>query len=176
MTASRPLRAQLLAIAAVLLVLAVLAGVVVVARFDPAAPGFPISLPCTFRNLTGLLCPGCGGTRGMHRLLNGDVLGALRFNPLTFALLPFIAWAGLAMLVQVWSPWRLPLYRPRAWMITTLVVVLVAFGVLRNLPGQAFAWLRPPVPVVAADVPSTAGAGCRAPACDGCTPTARPWQ
>lgn len=35
---------------------------------------------CFFRKLTGLKCPGCGGTRAMQALLRGDIAEALRFN------------------------------------------------------------------------------------------------
>lgn len=38
--------------------------------------------PCLFRSLTGLYCPGCGGTRALRFLLKGDVLRSLWYHPL----------------------------------------------------------------------------------------------
>lgn len=38
--------------------------------------------PCLFRLLTGLYCPGCGGTRALKCLLQGKVLTSLYYNPL----------------------------------------------------------------------------------------------
>ena len=35
---------------------------------------------CTFNTVTGYLCPGCGNTRSLTYLLNGDILSALRCN------------------------------------------------------------------------------------------------
>lgn len=35
---------------------------------------------CTFHTVTGYLCPGCGNTRSLTYLLNGDILSALRCN------------------------------------------------------------------------------------------------
>lgn len=38
---------------------------------------------CPFANLTGHPCPGCGMTRAALRLVQGDLLGALRLHPLS---------------------------------------------------------------------------------------------
>ena len=32
-----------------------------------------IGMPCAFHSLTGLYCPGCGGTRAVRELLYGDL-------------------------------------------------------------------------------------------------------
>ena len=39
-----------------------------------------VSPGCPFHRLTGLSCPGCGGTRAVQALLAGDVWAACRFN------------------------------------------------------------------------------------------------
>ncbi|MCD8026355.1 MAG: DUF2752 domain-containing protein [Clostridiales bacterium] len=40
-----------------------------------------ITLPeCTFHRLTGLYCPGCGNTRALFALLEGNILLSLREN------------------------------------------------------------------------------------------------
>jgi hypothetical protein len=39
---------------------------------------------CVFRRFTGLPCPTCGATRCAMDLLHGDLLGAMRLNPLMF--------------------------------------------------------------------------------------------
>lgn len=38
--------------------------------------------PCPFHALTGLYCPGCGGTRAVWYLLHGHFLLSFRFHPL----------------------------------------------------------------------------------------------
>lgn len=38
--------------------------------------------PCLFRSLTGLYCPGCGGTRAAKFLFCGDIGKSLWYHPL----------------------------------------------------------------------------------------------
>lgn len=38
--------------------------------------------PCLFHLLTGLYCPGCGGTRAVRALLHGEILLSLQYHPL----------------------------------------------------------------------------------------------
>jgi hypothetical protein len=111
-----------------------LAAAAYVAAIDPSEGGvFPT---CPFRAMTGWWCAGCGLTRATHRLLHGDVFGALRFNALT----PLI----LALIALLWLDWyvratkkRSLLRRAPRWSAVTGIVVAVAFAVLRNLPGVA---------------------------------------
>ncbi len=49
-----------------------------------------ISPGCTFRRLTGLECPGCGGTRALRALISGEPWAALRHNPFIIAALPIL--------------------------------------------------------------------------------------
>ncbi len=38
--------------------------------------------PCLFQALTGLYCPGCGGTRAVKALLAGDLWASFCYHPL----------------------------------------------------------------------------------------------
>lgn len=40
--------------------------------------------PCLFRRLSGLYCPGCGGTRSVMALLRGDLLSCFLYHPFVF--------------------------------------------------------------------------------------------
>jgi hypothetical protein len=113
---------------------------------DPYRPGS--HLLCPFLALTGLYCAGCGGQRAVHSLAHGDLATAWDLNPLAVLLAPLavVAWG-------TWSRrrWRaagsprtvvpVPSMRvkPSTWL---LVVVVVAFAVLRNVPPLA-PWLAP---------------------------------
>ena len=96
----------------------------------PGAYGF-----CPLQAVTGLDCPLCGGLRGTHALLHGDVGAALDHN----LLLPVFLVAGVALAVS--AARRRPLAGSRATrlMWAAVLVAAVAFGVLRNLPW--FPWL-----------------------------------
>lgn len=53
---------------------------------------YKISLPdtCTFHNLTGLPCPGCGLTRSLVAAAHGDLAGSLTFHRLGLLTLSYI--------------------------------------------------------------------------------------
>lgn len=73
---------------------------------------------CLFRRLTGFSCPCCGTTRACLSLLRGDVVGALKFNPLavvTIFVAPLFIW--LTNRRKAW---------PRPAVITTTVLIWVA--------------------------------------------------
>lgn len=114
-----------------------------VARFDPAAKEskFP---PCQFRAVTGLWCPGCGLTRGFHQLFNGNLLSALGYNV-------FIPLALVAAVVGWWSWLRTSWGRPGVrwprhttrFTVVYLPIMLIVYGVLRNIPAAPFRSLAP---------------------------------
>lgn len=55
--------------------------------------------PCYLYLITGKLCPGCGGMRGMHLLLHGNIIDALKYN----LLLPIAILLGLYYLLSQFS-------------------------------------------------------------------------
>jgi hypothetical protein len=119
--------------------LAVVAGLVLFC-FDPRRYHFyPV---CYFHQITGLLCPGCGGLRALHQLLHGHLVTAFRFNPALLVSLPILAWLGAR---YGWQKARNQAtcfgLRP-LWLWLSLAAVL-AVSVLRNLPGAPFDMLRP---------------------------------
>ena len=102
---------------------------------------------CLLYNATGLYCAGCGATRALHALLHGRLLLALHDNVLFVVALPVVLYV---MGLHVWAAWRANAWpgvhvQPRRalGMGAGLFVLMVAFMVLRNLPGPAFEWLKP---------------------------------
>ena len=119
------------------------AAAVHVAVNDPSAEGARF-LPCVFHRTTGLWCPGCGLTRGAHALFQGDVQGAFGYNLFT----P-LAVVGIVLAWGVWTlrsfghHVRSPIDRmPDTWARVLLVGVIV-YGVLRNIPVAPLTALAP---------------------------------
>jgi hypothetical protein len=96
---------------------------------------------CPFKAVTGLDCPGCGGTRAAHQLFTGHLGAAVDFNVLAVLAFPFILWGlFVSLTAMLGGPrWRSVSLSP-AWTRVSLVVV-AAFWVLRNLPFAPFNWL-----------------------------------
>ncbi|MDD3886791.1 MAG: DUF2752 domain-containing protein [Victivallaceae bacterium] len=116
--------ATLAAIAPVTLAILLLRGI------DPAQTRwFP---DCMLYRLTGLYCAGCGITRALHRLFNGDAAGAMRLNPL---IVPAAVAAMLLLLRPKWFG--------KKWVLISMAATVVLFTVLRNLPWEPFAMLAP---------------------------------
>ena len=117
-----------------ILIVILLAGIAVVYKhLDPSV--VPIFPRCPFRLLTGYLCPGCGSQRAIHHLLNLDLPGAWRMNPLLVIALPYLL---LGLILKPLSHHsargaRLldQLYGYRASVVALVVIVLFWIG--RNI-------------------------------------------
>lgn len=92
---------------------------------------------CPLRATTGLDCPLCGATRATVALLRGDVLAALDHNALYVVALPVVGVLGLLWLLRG----RPPASLGRPVITWSLVAVVAAFAVARNLPIEALAVL-----------------------------------
>ena len=114
-----------------------------VAANDPSAAGsrYP---GCLFHTATGLWCPGCGLTRGVHALLNGHPLDALGHNLFTPAVVLAVSLAMLGWIATAWGrqPLRMPA-RPTRLLATAVPVVLLVYGAARNIPVTPFRALAP---------------------------------
>lgn len=126
-------------VAAVLLGAGLLAAVL---ALHPPVEGsfFP---PCPVHVLTGLHCPGCGSTRALGAVVDGEFTRAFRHNALaiTFlaSVLPWAAWqAWLGLRHDRFATFTLSRRAGRA-----IVWTVVLFAALRNLPWPPFCWLAP---------------------------------
>jgi len=98
---------------------------------------------CPWASLTGFYCPGCGGLRAVNDLTNADVVGAASSNLVFVLMVPLLVVLWLRWTRRAWSGAPEPergVQHPGVW-IAVFAVVMVVFGVLRNLP--AGSWLAP---------------------------------
>ena len=79
----------------------------------------------------------------MHQLLNGDVAAALDFNALLVLFVPMIIYFLLNLISVAWRGQTLGIGKLPPAGIWSLAVVLIVFGVLRNLPFYPFTVLAP---------------------------------
>ena len=87
---------------------------------------------CMVYQNTGLYCPGCGCTRALSALLHGDLKACLHNNLL---LIP----GSLTAAILIVKP-GITLRRPVA---IAIIVVIITFTVLRNIPCAPFTALAP---------------------------------
>jgi|SRR5215213_4391655 len=112
-----------------------------VGYFNPTTAGFfPV---CPLYSMTGLACPGCGMTRGMHALLHGDVLGALDYNLLLPAILFFFGYLFVSLFLTAAHGRGLSfrLFKPKV--VWGFFAVALVFSFVRNLPFYPFNILYP---------------------------------
>lgn len=97
---------------------------------DPASSQlFP---QCLFFSLTGYKCPGCGSQRAIHALLNGDVVGAFRYNALLLIAVPWIALCLFAETQRMRRP-RLYARLNAPLLIWLFLIVVILWWLLRNI-------------------------------------------
>lgn len=111
-----------------LIVAAITGASLLLAVRSPHEGGYGV---CPVLALTGYLCPTCGGLRTVHDLTRLDLGGAWAMNPLLTIALPLV---GVVLLGWWWRAWRnLPAIQPPAWSLLAGGVIVLGFGILRNL-------------------------------------------
>lgn len=98
---------------------------------------------CPFLAFTGCYCPGCGSLRALHQLMRGHLAAAFGLNTLMVFSVPFIGYffLSLAKFAVVGRPLRAFFIRPV--LIWSLLVVILAYWILRNIPVYPFSLLAP---------------------------------
>lgn len=92
---------------------------------------YKISIPCIFYEITGFKCPGCGITRCLFSLLNGNIIKALYYNSLVAILIwPFLVYEGINLYRYVVGKSKLKISNVLEYI---LLVVVIVFGIVRNI-------------------------------------------
>ena len=99
---------------------------------------------CVFYQLTGLYCPGCGAGRALSSLIHGDILAALRYNAFFLLTFPFVAYYLLKQYIRfVFQRDPLPFFQIRLSAYNGIMLLIVLFWVVRNIPMFPFTLLAP---------------------------------
>ena len=120
-------------------------GVVLVLYFyNPSTSSFyPL---CLFHSVTGLHCAGCGGLRAAHALLHGNVTESFAYNPLLIIAAPSFLVVALAIKWLRIFPFysaEPEIYRRIRYFTPIVVITVIGYTILRNLPFPPFCHLAP---------------------------------
>lgn len=96
---------------------------------------------CWYYSLTGKLCPGCGGLRGTHAFLNGDILTSLAYNPLIAIFIPVMIYFIIYNIIALIKGSYPPNFLNKKLFIYILVSIIIIFWIVRN-----FNWFLPAFP------------------------------
>ena len=123
----------------------VFAGVVLVLYFYNPSTSFFYPL-CLFHSLTGLHCAGCGGLRAAHALLHGNVADSFAYNPLLIVVTSFLLVVALVIKCLRIFPFfaaKPEMYCRIRYFTPVVVITVIGYTILRNLPFPPFCHLAP---------------------------------
>ncbi len=90
-------------------------------------------LPCVFRAMTGYLCPGCGMTRAVVAILDGNFAKAWQYNALSLTLLPVLTLYLLYKAVRFIFKGEEEFRIGEIIFLLILLAIAICFDVARNL-------------------------------------------
>jgi hypothetical protein len=111
--------------------------------FNPSTPGEGFYPACPFHTMTGLNCPGCGITRGLHQLTHGHVLTALNYNALMVLFVPLLGYILVSQALVAVRGKGLPMFFTKPVYVRALFWTLMTFWILRNIPVYPLTLLSP---------------------------------
>lgn len=105
-------------------------GIVLVKVYNPEKESFFI--PCMLYKLTGIKCPGCGMTRSIHYLVNGNIKQAIWYNLMLIPIIILVIYALYRYIRYLVKNEEVINKVLENWLKVFLAIILI-FGVTRNL-------------------------------------------
>lgn len=99
--------------------------------------------PCPLHAFTGLNCPGCGATRAAQELLHGHIRTALHLNAPLVLLVPVLLTIGLWQTLADNASERVQALVRQRWWGWLILLLVLTFGIARNIPSYPFTLLAP---------------------------------
>lgn len=91
----------------------------------------------------GIICPGCGSLRALDSLLAGHIRQALAFNILFVIFSPWLLFWLINHGMCAVAGKRIALVKQPSFLGWTILWMLLSYFLLRNMPFESFAWLKP---------------------------------
>lgn len=87
--------------------------------------------PCLFRAITGIYCPGCGGTRAAYLLLTGHPFLSFLYHPIVLYTVFSCCYIGIRLLADRLIPpvTRKPFRLTPVWLWIALAITLINWGI-----------------------------------------------
>ena len=92
-----------------------------------------MGIPCLFRMLTGLKCPGCGITHSLISLLHGNIYEAFKCHDLFIISLPVLAYLFIVYICRYYQHHKFYLNRYENSITWILVILYVVRCIIINL-------------------------------------------
>lgn len=86
-------------------------------------------MSCLFHKMTGLYCPGCGGTRAFLFLIHGHPLLSLWYHPFVIYALVVMGYYAVSAIVQTVRGRKIHL---RTWPLWGALIVIAANCIAKN--------------------------------------------
>jgi hypothetical protein len=121
-----------------------ISGILLVLLYFYVNPSEVNFLPkCPLYVTTGIYCPGCGSQRATHELLHFHLLGVLKQNALYVLGLLILAYHIIISLLNSFFHKKVYnyIYHPKTPLV--LLIIILIFWILRNLPFYPFNLLAP---------------------------------
>ncbi|MDR0823533.1 MAG: DUF2752 domain-containing protein [Prevotella sp.] len=130
----------------ILLILAILLPIAVIYVYHSIYNIAGSNSLCSFKEITSLECPGCGGQRCVYYLLHGNILQALRYNAFFVIAIPFLLYFYyIGVRVYILKQERyIKSFVFSSYFAYSLLIVVIVFFILRNIPAFPFTYLSPP--------------------------------
>ncbi|WP_157957307.1 DUF2752 domain-containing protein [Winogradskyella tangerina] len=110
--------------------------------YDPTKHGSPFP-KCPFHQLTGFHCPGCGSQRALNKILNGDIIGGIRHNYLIPFAVFVILYQLIYYLITKYTTKTMKNIFHNAKVTNVILILVILFWVLRNVPYFPFTEIAP---------------------------------
>lgn len=98
------------------------------------------NMPCFFKEVTHLYCPGCGGTRSVIALLHLDIKRAFLCNPTVVYVAIMFLWCMLGTVIWKLTGKKIKAMQPQLWMLILGVVLFFGFAIIRNIMVYKFGY------------------------------------
>lgn len=89
--------------------------------------------PCMFHEITGLYCPGCGGTRAVKAFFVGHIVKSFLYNPVVFYSVVMYTWFMGSQLLERMTGGKVKGLKYRHLYLWLALVIVVANCLIRNI-------------------------------------------